>query len=250
MLLLAYLRLGILAFTAVSLSLAADRMDSHHLYIHGRPRQVVTYDELSRGSFHPDTGLHPLTLGDGLLLYQAHKTRVFHKGIPIHFRHSDRGYNLDKLQRGFADFGEIHLLEDPKDPSKTLTISKDANEQVVTRQAERAVHDHAVQIRTVQQKYGDLAAITAYGFKFDPVPKKKWLLFTKTRPVPEWEDVRNAVPVPRDMPIEDARARIDAQRFLKFSASDDGSAFGIRLLKDGTQQVQHFASELAVFLPH
>ncbi|KAJ9473931.1 Alpha-aminoadipate reductase [Pseudozyma hubeiensis] len=173
---------------------------------------------------------------------ELYRHRIFYEGFPVYFVERE-GYNLQRMQRGFADFGKIYIAGPSLTGNPTLKIAKDAQGQPVTSEASRDVTEFAHDVLGARVSFGDTATLLAYGYKLDPAPYRKIGWF-KVRPSPpDWEKVWSAIPRDRATDLRSARQLLSRQRFITFTTADETGVLGIRLFHDGRQHIKWLVSE-------
>lgn len=243
------LALALLAFANVAPSLATLQRRNDPSYSVSK-RESIDYEALRQGLFHSGPKLNPIHAGS--LWEQYHKTRILYNSRPIYYAEPastsrTTGFSLPRLQRGLIDFDKIHVFGEPENGETTLTISKDPHGNPVTREAHEDVHHHAMEALSARKTFGNDAAVVAYGYKLKPAPKQSWLGFRKTPRPPKWAEVWKAEPVPSTIGVDEARERLNEQRFLRFSSSDGRTVLGVRLLGDGNIEREWLVASKPVF---
>ena len=81
------------------------RADRQSLAPYEAPK--ISYQALREGSFRPELSLRPIH--ETHYRRQVYATRLFYKGAPIYYPDPE-DFDLSELQRGYADFGAIHVF--------------------------------------------------------------------------------------------------------------------------------------------
>lgn len=205
-----------------------------------------TYENIRGGRFQSASELQPIHETPlRRLIYGKH---FFHEGIPIYYS-GPEGFIRRDLQRGYADFGKIHVAGRIGAGQRTLTIEKGPTGNPVTREADDAVHEYAREAHAARQTFGDTAAFVAYGHNLDRAPHKFRLGMNAEPTPPTWEHVEKEAPVSDDIQVSDAREILNNRRFIRFRASDDRSILDVRLLADGRKERNWLVSMRPIFHP-
>lgn len=208
----------------------------------------ISYQALTDGHFSPDVNLRPSMQGPLLLDWQVEQP--FHEGIPMYPPDHDDIYDLRKLQRGYTDYGTIHIIAPYNSDKRHLTITKNSQGVPLASTASDDVAKRATEFFAAKETFGETAAIAAYGHKLDPVARetrlslfKSW--FKKKKPPHDWNGVQVSTSASSKTPLEAARDALNEHRSLKFRALKGGAEMVVRLLEDGSQKAERIVSDKA-----
>lgn len=212
-----------------------------------RKEIYVPYDYLSGGFFEPDPDMLPAS--EEYLRREVHRRRIFYDGVPMYFA-EPQGYNLQRMQRGYADFGKIYVAGRSLTGNPPIMIARDPQGHPVTREASRDVFEYAHDVLAARVAFGDTATLAAYGYTLETAPPKKLFWFHVKPSPPKWVEVWNSIARGRDTGLTAARQLLNRQRFIKFTTSNGLSELGIRLLHDGRQHVKWQVGNSNPFFSH
>ncbi|CBQ68359.1 conserved hypothetical protein [Sporisorium reilianum SRZ2] len=241
--------------------IAAHAFEGHRLLLQKRAvphfgeTTSISYEDIEGGGFRPNEDLR-ITSGHALTR-ATYSKQALYNGVPMYLA-TAKGYKLHELQRGYTDFGTIHIVAPPGGDKPHLTITRNPDGTFSTKKASEEVQGRIESFLAAKRNFGDTAAIVAYGHTLDPVPRAKggsWFkaVWSKGKPPspPEWNGVEASSSRARTEGLQAARDLLNSHRSLAFTSSSNGDAkLIVRLLEDGTQTVERFVGTAPVFSPH
>lgn len=207
-------------------------------------RHLISYEDLQQGKFVSADYIRPIH--ETTLRRSIYRKYIFHRGVPIHYP-GPNGFDHRELQRGFADFGKIHVVGRLKHGDRTLTIHRDPEGRPTVHEASEEVHEYAREAHGARLTFGDTAAAVAYGYDLDRAPYVTKVGFNVEPATPKWTDVQEAPPLKSNIGRREARELLNEQRFIRFSASDGRSILDVRLLPDGTKEREWLVNMRPIF---
>ena len=241
------------AFATCSASILRPSTLLHKRLLSNIPdSQHISFEALRLGWFRPDPNLRPFAADSASTLRRELFSQDFYyNGVPIYFMDYRRGgFPLPKLQIAYKDYGKFHALGRHLADERTLTVSRPSASlegRPLVRPADAEVHSYALQARSIRQKYGDTAALAAFGYDLRHAPPIRQFGMTFEPSPVKWKKVWRSRSLPNDMLIGEARDLLAEGRHARFSTSDGRSSLGIRLLANGEKEVRELATTTPVF---
>lgn len=189
---------------------------------------IYTFQHLRRGGFRPNPRMRRFSTEQFLSQFPE---VYFYQGAPFIRVHEGQTFNKAGLQQVFANFNKFHIHNADTDQFLTYEpFPGNANRALIVPGGDNLMRAFSVATHFTKQDFGEHVASVVHG------PK---VATSRQRP-PNWEEVRVATPTPNTHDSLQLRRMLEETRMLKFLHTQGGPPLGLRAMRDGTVEFQHF----------